>query len=159
MSMVTSTLGSSKTAITTEEVLKLMPMVASTLGSTKAANATVRVHTPLSMVISTLGSSEMTTTTVKVRLPLPMGGDLLVSGKTTNPTEEELKLMQMAVLLRRASLRTVSSFAQRKTNNRQSIDNSHEMQKILSGKYNEDDEDKYTTRNLIGRRSLSSFGL
>ncbi|CAM8650278.1 hypothetical protein MCEMSE6_02310 [Oxalobacteraceae bacterium] len=71
----------------------------------------------------------MTTTTVKVRLPLPMGGDLLVSGKTTNPTEEELKLMQMEVLLRRASLRTASSFGRRKTNNRQSIDKAHEMQK------------------------------
>jgi hypothetical protein len=40
-----------------------------------------------------------------------------------------LKLMQMEVLLRRASLRMVSSFAQRKTNNRLSIDKAHEMQK------------------------------
>ena len=39
------------------------------------------------------------------------GGDSLASGKTTNPMEEELKLMQMEVLPRKVSLKTVNSFA------------------------------------------------
>lgn len=94
-----------------EKVLKLLLPVAHTFESTKAANATVRARTLLSMVMSMLVSSEMTTTTVKVHSPLPMAADFLVSGKTTNPMEEESKLMQMEVLPRRVSLKTVSSFA------------------------------------------------